>query len=147
MVIVQIMRHADQESDSEGLGDRLHRAGLRTTLPRRAVFAAVEAESGHATAEEIRRTLRTRGIDLPRSSVNNVLDRLSQAGLIGRVDTVPGPARFEAETSPHDHFHCRVCKAIINVGPTRIESPPRLPGSPTQVATTYLGTCHGCAEK
>ena len=144
MDTVQIMRNADQESGS--IGALLHSAGLRTTLPRRAVLAAVRAEVGHATAEEMRRALRARGIDLPRSSVNNVLDRLAEAGLIGRVDTLPGPARFESETSPHDHFQCRMCKAITNVAKTTIESTPQLPGSLTQPATTYFGICHGCVE-
>jgi Fe2+ or Zn2+ uptake regulation protein len=122
---------------------RLHDAGMRSTLPRRAVLDTIASTAEHSSADEVRRALAGRGIDLPRSSVNNILGRLATAGLIRRVDTVPGPTRFERDTSDHDHFWCGTCRLIANV-PAREVTPPRLPGRLTTTAVTYVGECRAC---
>ena len=121
----------------------LRSAGMRATLPRRAILEMIQEGEHHWSAEEVRQNLTERNLPLPRSSVNNVLGSLASAGLIGRVDTLPGPARFEAETAQHDHFWCARCRSVINV--QRADVPPvALPGSSERVAITYVGHCNGC---
>lgn len=122
---------------------RLHDAGMRSTLPRRAVLDTITATSEHRTAEEIRRALAERGIALPRSSVNNILTALARAGLIGRTDTLPGPTRFERDPSYHHHFWCTACRRVSDV-PARRLTPPRVPGRVVATAITYMGECESC---
>jgi Fe2+ or Zn2+ uptake regulation protein len=124
-------------------GVRLHSAGMRSTLPRRAVLDLVLATSEHRTAEEVRSALTEQGIDLPRSSVNNILGRLAGAGLIMRVDTLPGAARFERDTSTHDHFWCITCRSAFNVPAQPIDTP-RVEGRIAATAVTHLGECTSC---
>lgn len=116
---------------------------MRATLPRRAVYEVVSTASGHLSAEEVRQELTRRRIALPRSSVNNVLGTLAAAGLVGRVETLPGPARFELDSVDHDHFWCTGCRLVANV-PSRRRIVPPLPGTLTRTAVTYLGRCDAC---
>jgi Fe2+ or Zn2+ uptake regulation protein len=122
---------------------RLHDAGMRSTLPRRAVLETIMATPDHRSAEEVRRALEDRGIDLGRSSINNILGTLAGAHLINRVETLPGPARFERDTSDHDHFWCARCRRASNV-PARRTTPPPVAGRVLATAITLLGECDAC---
>jgi Fe2+ or Zn2+ uptake regulation protein len=122
---------------------RLHNAGMRSTLPRRAVLETIMATPDHRSADEVRRALEERGIDLPRSSINNILGAFAGAGLINRVETLPGPARFERDTSDHDHFWCVRCRRASNVPAPRIKPPP-VAGRVLVTAITYQGECETC---
>jgi Fur family peroxide stress response transcriptional regulator len=133
-------------STDQDSGVRLHQAGMRSTLPRRAILDAVMATEAHRSAEEVRRALADQGIELPRSSVNNVLGRLAAAGLIGRVDTLPGPTRFERDASLHHHFWCTGCRLVADVPAREVDMPP-LPGRLIRTAVTYMGTCTACSEQ
>lgn len=133
------------ESGSELVETRLRDAGLRVTLPRRAVLSLIIATEEHLTAEQVRNALSRRGVDLPRSSINNILGNLARRGVVGRVATLPGPVRFEAVSGVHDHYLCSGCGLIVNV-PSRPRggaiSP--LPGTVTGETTTYIGECVDC---
>ena len=133
------------DSAPELVGARLRAAGLRVTLPRRAVLGLITASEEHLTAEQVRDGLSRRGVDLPRSSINNILGNLSRRGIVGRVTTVPGPVRFEADSSVHDHYVCSVCGLITNVpSRNRRGAIPPLPGTVSGETTTYTGECHDC---
>jgi Fe2+ or Zn2+ uptake regulation protein len=110
------------------------------------VYEVVSTAKEHLSAEEVRQVLTHRGIALPRSSVNNVLGTLAAAGLIGRVDTLPGPARFESDSTDHDHFWCDGCRLVANVSGDRGSLPP-VPGTVTSTAVTYLGRCDACRSR
>ncbi len=118
---------------------------MRATLPRRAVYEVVSTAGEHLSAEEVRQELIRRQIALPRSSVNNVLGTLAAAALIGRVDTLPGPTRFEHDTGAHDHFWCVGCRLVVNVPRYGGVIPP-LPGALIRTAVTYLGRCDDCPQ-
>ncbi len=121
----------------------LRGAGMRATLPRRAVLEMIREDATHWSVDDIRHGLVTRGITLPRSSVNNVLGSLTKGGLISRVDTLPGPTRFEADATPHDHFWCATCRSVANV--RRVKVPKiDLPGVADRLAITYVGQCDAC---
>ncbi len=124
---------------------RLRDAGMRSTLPRRAVLETIMATPDHRSAEEVRRALEERGIDLGRSSINNILGTLAGAGLINRVETLPGPARFERDTSDHDHFWCVRCRRASNVSALLVH-PPLVAGRVMATAITHLGECEACGE-
>ena len=136
----------DADAAKPSLNSMLHGAGMRATLPRRAVLETIVGSDLHRSAEEVRRSLAERGVELPRSSVNNILGALARAGLIGRVDTLPGPTRFEHDATEHDHFWCVSCRVALNVSHRSIEVPP-LPGSLTWTSVTYLGRCETCLHR
>jgi Fe2+ or Zn2+ uptake regulation protein len=135
------------ESESELVAAWLRDAGLRVTLPRRAVLSLIIASEEHLTAEQVRDALSRQGVGLPRSSINNILGNLARRGVVGRVATLPGPARFEADCSAHDHYWCSGCGLIVNVPSRRRRSAiPPLPGTVTVETTTYIGECRHCQQ-
>lgn len=143
MDTVQMMTTTTTTSTIDDINLRLRQAGMRSTLPRRAVLEAIAASAEHLTADEIGRTLVDRGVQLPRSSVNNILGRLALAGLIGRVDTLPGATRFERDTVAHHHFWCTSCRRAFNV-PAQPLEPPTVAGRVETSAVTYGGKCTAC---
>lgn len=123
----------------------LRRAGMRATLPRRAILDAVRSRDRHWSVEDVRHELVTRHIDLPRSSVNNVLGNLAATGLVRRVETLPGATRFERNVAEHDHFWCVTCRSATDVARARIGAV-TLPGPASALAVTYFGQCATCAS-
>lgn len=80
--------------------------GLRCTRQRELVYGALAATHAHPTAEEIFQTIRATddGLDgLSLATVYNALDAFVQVGLARQVPT-HGPARYDADTSPHAHL-------------------------------------------
>ena len=143
MDIVQTMKTTTTTVPIDDISLRLRQAGMRSTLPRRAVLETVGASAEHLTADEIGRALGDRGVELPRSSVNNILGRLASAGLIRRVDTLPGATRFERDTVNHHHFWCISCRRAFNVPAQPLETPPFV-GRVNKSAVTHMGECTAC---
>ncbi len=85
------------------------------TRPRLAVYAALAAMGGHRSADEVADALAEAGSALPRASVYNALQTLSDAGVVMPADIGPGRAVYEASTTWHHHFVCRVCGEVSDV--------------------------------
>ena len=87
----------------------------RITTQQQAIFQLVKRSQKHLTADdvyaEVRRTL-------PRISLATVyrnLEKLVDAGLIGRV-SIRGVYYFELNTEAHYHVICLSCKRVEDVG-------------------------------
>jgi Fe2+ or Zn2+ uptake regulation protein len=73
--------------------------------------------SDHPTAEQI--LLRVRR-HLPRISLGTVyrnLEKLRAQGQLRVVNIGPGVTRYDALLTPHDHFVCDACSAVIDLDP------------------------------
>jgi len=83
------------------------------------------------------------------STVYRILDSLESEGLIRRVNTNDGVARFDSNMSPHQHLICRVCGRMTDL---EEESLSQLRLSGIQVAgfvaeeldIRIVGTCLEC---
>ncbi|MFJ4521941.1 Fur family transcriptional regulator [Streptomyces sp. NPDC088810] len=129
---------------------RLRTAGMRVTVQRMAVLAAVSEAAGHLDADALRRRAQrvTGGLSL--QATYNVLRALTEAGLV-RCTQIPGhPARYEVEhRDNHHHFVCLHCAAIRDVECTVGAAPclePRLPAEydVQEAAVTFWGVCPDC---
>lgn len=109
--------------DELHLAERIRNAGVRVTRPRLLVLSLLHEIGGHRSAEDMVDVLRSRRSTLPRASVYNVLNDLADRGLVMRVDAGPGRALYEAATTWHHHFVCRVCQCILDV-PCAVGSKP-----------------------
>lgn len=128
---------------NEAGADLLRSVGLRVTMPRLAVLGLVTSTGEHLSADAVRRRLHERGIDLQRSSVFNVLDRLSRAGLVKRVE-VGGATRFERDDGMiHDHFRCTSCGTIENVAAADV-AVPAVAGRVDASSVLHIGLCPAC---
>ncbi len=132
------------------LEDRMRHASLRVTRPRVAVLEAVQARPHADTrsiVEDVRRELGTVSVQ----AVYNVLDVLSAAGLVRRIDPPGSVARYEARVGDnHHHLVCRSCGAIEDVecvvGEAPCLSPSHAHGFVIDEAdVVFRGLCPACA--
>ncbi len=94
--------------------DRCHRAGMRITPQREAVFRALVASDDHPTAEAVYRRVRREMPHISFDTVNRTLNTLCR---IGAAFIVPGSdtvRHFDGDLSSHQHFRCVKCKRIID---------------------------------
>jgi Fur family ferric uptake transcriptional regulator len=87
------------------LNERGHRRGGA----REAVVDMLSRHDCCLTAQELHDQLRERGRRVGLASIYRVLDLLVDKGLVERIDTGPGSARFEARHASGEHHHHLVC--------------------------------------
>ena len=93
----------------------LRSAELRVTRPRIAVLSAVH-EHPHADTNSIIEVVRRQLGDVSHQAVYDVLQALTSAGLVRRIQPSGSSARYEARVADnHHHIVCRSCGAVADV--------------------------------
>jgi Fe2+ or Zn2+ uptake regulation protein len=124
----------------------------RATRQLEAVFQALQGDPSHPFADAIYRRVRK---TLPRISLATVyrnLQRLVDDGKIRTVLLGERVARYDPETSDHDHFVCEACGRVQDLF---LERDRQVDLSPLMrdgyVVTTHTltvyGMCQGCAPR
>lgn len=127
----------------------LRGAGLRVTAPRLATLAAAEAHP-HADAETLARAVRESLGTVSRQAVYDVLNALSDAGLLRRVSVGGRSMRYELHRHDnHHHLVCRACGRLEDVACAIGEAPCLHPhedhGFEVEMAdVVYRGLCSTC---
>jgi Fur family transcriptional regulator, peroxide stress response regulator len=68
---------------------------------------------GHATNAELLRSLREVYPDVSATTVHRATARLASRGSISQAPpAADGSMRYDANTTPHDHFMCRKCGVL-----------------------------------
>src|SRR5438477_6006209 len=75
--------------------------GVRVTPQRVAVYRALAEDPTHPTADAVFRRLRRAMPSVSPASVYRILDSLERAGLVRRVGTTEGIARYDANRERH----------------------------------------------
>ena len=81
---------------------------------RAAILAKICSTTAHPTAEWVYRELKDAYPDLSLGTVYRNISLFKEAGEIVSVGTVDGQERFDGNTTPHGHFICRTCRAVID---------------------------------
>ena len=90
-------------------------ADLRVTRPRVAVLEAVHAHP-HADTETIFSAVRLGLPDVSRQAVYDVLNALTSAALVRRIQPLGSVARYESRVGDnHHHVVCRSCGVIADI--------------------------------
>mgnify|MGYP001163438748 CR=1 FL=1 len=130
--------------------NRLRAAGLRVTRPRIAVLSAVH-EHPHADTGKIIGLVREDLGGVSHQAVYDVLEALTEANLVRRIQPPGSVARYESRVGDnHHHLVCRSCDAVIDVD-CAIGSAPCL--TPLvdhgyvidEAVVVYRGLCPECA--
>jgi Fur family peroxide stress response transcriptional regulator len=95
--------------------------GLRLTRQRRHVYEVLLGRQDHPTAMEVFLRARAGMESLSLATVYNVLETLSERGLVRRMHLDSGSMRYCANNAKHGHFTCTSCGAVLDV--------PLLPGA------------------
>lgn len=114
---------------------------------REAILACVRSTDTHPSAEWVYAQLKPQLPDLSLGTVYRNLALLKQEGLITSVGVVDGMERFERDPTPHAHFVCSHCSAVIDV--FEVDPPQELAqrvscGSVRDCVLTFTGICNSC---
>jgi Fur family ferric uptake transcriptional regulator len=96
--------------DTDGAAlEALRGAGLRVTLPRRAVLAWLTGNP-HSTVDSIKAGVRRQLGSVSTQAVYDVLNVCAAVGLLRRIELPGSPAKFERRVGDnHHHLVCREC--------------------------------------
>ena len=128
----------------------LRAAELRVTRPRIAVLNAVHTHP-HADTTSIIASVRLQLGDVSHQTVYDVLEALTNADLLRRVQPSRSTARYEARVADnHHHIVCRLCGAVADVdcavGEAACLTPSEDHGYTIDEAEViYWGLCPDCA--
>ena len=93
----------------------LRTADMRVTRPRVAVLEVVGSDP-HADTDTILGLVRSVLPEVSRQTVYDVLNALTAARLVRRIEPAGSPARYESRVGDnHHHVVCRDCGAIADV--------------------------------
>ncbi|MCF6285085.1 MAG: transcriptional repressor [Candidatus Hydrogenedentes bacterium] len=110
--------HIDSRIDR--LATECRRANMRVTPQRLEIFRELLKSDDHPAVETLYQRVRKRQPTLSLDTLYRTLATLESAGLVSRVGSLTGIARFEANMTPHDHFLCVTCGKIADIpGPNR----------------------------
>jgi Fe2+ or Zn2+ uptake regulation protein len=129
--------------------EQLRARGLRVTRPRLAVLAVL-GEHPHADTSAIIGFVRDRLGDVSHQAVYDVLQALTDAGILRRIQPLGSVARYETRVGDnHHHVVCRSCGAVADVD-CAVGEPPCLTPSIDheydidEAEVIYWGTCPDC---
>lgn len=125
--------------------------GLRATPGRIAALRFLDSHP-HSTAAEIQAGIADKLPSLSTQSVHNVVNDLSEKGLLRRVE-VPGAARYETRSGDnHHHLLCVVCGRIEDVDCVEGQAPCLSPGDSHGMSVllsaevTFRAVCADCEK-
>lgn len=126
----------------------LREAGMRVTSPRVATLAVV-SEHPHADADTVAVQVRERLGTVSKQAVYDILNALTNAGLVRRVLADNRRALFERNDDNHHHLVCRECGRLEDVPCAVGHAPCLIPsthhGFDLEVADVlYRGLCTQC---
>jgi Fe2+ or Zn2+ uptake regulation protein len=141
-----------QQSQLKRYEESIAQDGLRLTRQRRHVYEVLLGRQDHPTAMEVFLRAKPEMESLSLATVYNVLETLSERGLVRKVHLDSGSTRYCANNSKHGHFTCTGCGAVMDV--------PVLPGAEleklnqlprgytvTQQEVALRGLCADCRKK
>lgn len=117
---------------------------------RNAIYECLRETTMHPSAEMLHEMLHTEHPDISLATVYRNLTYFKNQGMITSVATVRGIERFDANTTPHVHFICEVCGAVLDLH--QIQVPDTLnqeveENAGCQVSScclTFIGKCPTC---
>ena len=126
----------------------------RYSKKREAILDAIRSTDIHPSADWVYQTLRPAFPDLSLGTVYRNLARFKEEGLVTSVGTVRGQERFDAIVTPHTHFVCQTCGAVMDLPGLKAEENLDLDRIARQNGVKidhsmliFYGTCSGCSPK
>ena len=107
---------------------------------RNAILAYLQSVTNHPSAEMVFTHLKQEIPDLSMGTVYRNLNLFKAQGLAVSVATVKGVERFDGNTSPHVHFICSDCDAVIDL--MEMEIPQTLRSAAEECSGGQVADCH-----
>ena len=124
--------------------------GIQVTPQRLAVYEQLMGRKDHPSAEMIFNEIKDDFPSLTLVTVYNTLQKLESLDLCIKVNPLHTSARYDGNTSLHQHLVCNRCQKIIDVhdASVSIELPEWIAEKFKVVdqSVTFYGTCLECQE-
>ena len=88
---------------------------LKLTPQRLAVYKYLMSTKEHPSAEAIYKAIQTEYPTMSLATVYKTLDAFVQNGLVQQLNLGEDSYRYDADTSPHSHMQCTVCKSVEDI--------------------------------
>ena len=108
----------------------------RYSKKREAILDVIRSSDAHPSAEWIYQALKPAHPDLSLGTVYRNLLFFQRQGTIQSVGVVHGQERFDAVTTPHSHFVCNTCGAVIDQYGFEVD----------RHELTFYGKCQACMQ-
>lgn len=123
----------------------------RNTKQRKIVLDSIQKHMGHFTADEIYLRIHTEDPHISRATVYRNLQFLADEQQIRRVEMPNSSDMYERNLDDHDHMVCRICGAVMDVGPihSRVDQKVEKISGFSDIQHTFLfsGICPACQKK
>ena len=126
-------------------------AAIKHSRQREMIKAFLKSRKDHPTADIVYMNVRQQNPNISLGTVYRNLTMLADMGEIRRLRVGDGVDHFDADTSPHYHFVCTECGAVIDLEMDSIEGITELAGAGFngRIAghvTYFYGSCGNCAK-
>lgn len=88
---------------------------IRYSKKREAILEAIRSTQIHPTADWVYQRLKPTHPDLSLGTVYRNISFFKEQGTVCCVGVVNGQERFDATVTPHTHFICDTCSAVIDL--------------------------------
>ena len=117
----------------------------RNTMQKAAVHKALCEMKTHPTAAMVYDRVHQDHPGISRSTVYRILARMAEEGKILRLELGGSDSRYDGQTRPHSHVHCRVCGAVADLPAPAVAPPSDTAGYLLEDwAVVYRGLCPSC---
>lgn len=126
--------------------------GLKITHQRLEIYRELLSATDHPSVEAVFQRVRQRIPTISIDTVYRTLAMLEQSGMIHRIQTMEGLARYESECGLHHHLICNKCHEVVDFTWElfdSLEPPPAVKswgvGQGKNIVIT--GVCQQCLER
>lgn len=138
-------------SDTQ-LRSAFNAAGLRMTRQRLLICRELSGRCDHPDVDRLYQAVKPRLRQISLFTVYRTMNALEEAGMIWRVATWKGHARYDGTVTAHAHFLCEKCGRIEDVDThgacheMAARAPECVPGHKVRrVEMMIVGECEACA--
>lgn len=116
------------------------------------ILQTVKENRIHPTAEAVYEMVREKIPNISLATVYRNLNKMSEKGLLKKLDNIDGVARFDGETSEHHHFVCEKCGQIFDLDKSDFPALEKIAENKSNfIIKTYditlKGVCYNCSVK
>jgi Fur family transcriptional regulator, peroxide stress response regulator len=97
------------------LREAFHAAGMRLTRQRLAIYRELTGRYDHPDVDSLFRSVKPKVPQLSLFTVYRTMNALEGAGMVRRVATWKGHARYDGDVQTHAHFLCESCGKITDI--------------------------------
>ncbi len=121
---------------------------VKATDQRVAILEYMHGNFTHPSAEDIYKTLHKKMKGLSLATVYNTLERLVELRAVDKIVINEERAQYDLARTPHHHFFCTTCNALIDIevtcphAKTWVAGPHKI----DEVHGYFKGTCANCLK-